>query len=46
MMEAIKNLKLFRKFFWLNFCYKEIIDFLLFLFLLTHIGPDSKLAGT
>ena len=38
-MQVIKKLQLFWKFFfWLGFDIKQIIDSLLFLFLLTHIG--------
>ena len=37
-MEARKEVQLFWNFFWHGFDIKQVIDTLLFLFLLTHIG--------
>ena len=38
LIEAMKKFELFWKFFWLGFSFKQIIDSLSFLILLTHIG--------
>ena len=40
-MEVIKILRLFRKYFWLGFGFKQIIGSLFF-FLLTYIGQNSN----
>ena len=41
-MEAIKNSNYFGNNFWLGFDIKQIIDSLLFLFLLTHTRLNSN----